>query len=86
VRGNPFDRIELLELVALMGRRPVEVWAAEEKGLVTWLTRRLGFPVHAPDLNSVGYALSGNVDRAQLLSVARVVYGQLAALEAAPNK
>ena len=131
-------------------RRPVEVWAPEEKGLVTWLTKRLGFPVHAPDLNSVGYALvggrlvagnekptglimyengdkerltlqvrkqtpgtpetafryavengvgvfywiddecgyalSGKVDRAQLLSVARVVYGQLAALEAAPNK
>ena len=32
-----------------------------------------------------GYALSGNIDRAQLLSVARVVYGQLAALEAAPK-
>ena len=27
------------------------------------------------------YALSGNVDRAQLLNVARVVYGQLAAAE-----
>ena len=32
-----------------------------------------------------GYALSGNIDRAHLLSVARVVYGQLAALEAAPK-
>jgi anti-sigma factor RsiW len=134
-------------LYATDARRPVEVWAAEEKGLVAWLTKRLGFPVHAPDLNSVGYALvggrlvagneqptglfmyenadkvrltlqvrrqargtpetafrysvengvgvfywidetcgyalSGSVDRAQLLSVARVVYGQLAALEAA---
>jgi len=134
-------------LYAADARRPVEVWAAEEKGLVTWLTKRLGTPVHAPDLNSVGYALvggrlvagnerptglfmyenadkqrltlqvrkqapgtpetafryavengigvfywvdeqcayalSGNIDRAQLLSVARVVYGQLAALEAA---
>jgi anti-sigma factor RsiW len=131
-------------------RRPVEVWAAEEKGLVTWLTKRLGFQVRAPDLNSVGYALvggrlvagnekptalfmyenadkqrltlqvrkqgpdtgetafryaiengvgvfywiddscgyalSGTVDRAQLLAVARVVYGQLAALDAAPQK
>ena len=136
-------------LYAADARRPVEVWAAEEKGLVTWLTKRLGFAVHAPDLNSVGYALvggrlvagnekptgffmyenadkarltlqvrkqasgtpetafrytvengvgvfywideecgyalSGNIERAQLLSVARVVYGQLAALEAAPK-
>jgi anti-sigma factor RsiW len=39
--------------------RPVEVWAPEEKRLVAWLTKRLGFPVHAPDLNSVGYALVG---------------------------
>jgi anti-sigma factor RsiW len=134
-------------------RRPVEVWANEEKGLVTWLTKRLGHSVHAPDLNALGYALvggrlvagnekptglfmyenadkqrltlqvrkdtkhigakpggsgdtafryavengvgvfywvddecgyalSGSFDRAQLLALARVVYGQLAALEA----
>ena len=30
-----------------------------------------------------GYALSGKLDRAQLLAIARVVYGQLAALDAA---
>jgi len=128
-------------------RRPVEVWANEEKGLVTWLTRRMGVQAHAPDLNGVGfalvggrllsgherptallmyenperqrltlqwrkhdrdanetafryaiedgvsifywidhecaYALSGSLDRAQLLAVARVVYGQLAAAEVA---
>jgi anti-sigma factor RsiW len=127
-------------------RRPVEVWANEEKGLVTWLTRRLGHPVHAPDLNGLGfalvggrlvagnakptgmfmyentdkqrltlqvrklepganetafrysvengvgvfywieqncgYAISGSLDRGQLLAVARVVYGQLAAADA----
>jgi anti-sigma factor RsiW len=40
-------------------RRPVEVWAAEEKSLVTWLTKRLGFKVYAPDLNGLGYALVG---------------------------
>ncbi len=39
--------------------RPVEIWAAEEKRLVNWLTKRLGFQVHAPDLNAVGYALVG---------------------------
>jgi anti-sigma factor RsiW len=125
--------------------RPVEVWAPEEKRLVTWLTKRLGFQVHAPDLNAVGYALvggrlvagnekptalfmyentdkqrlslqvrkqapgtgetafryvvenrvgvfywiddvcgyaiSGNVDRAELLKIAHVVYGQLAAAD-----
>jgi anti-sigma factor RsiW len=130
--------------------RPVEIWAGEEKRLVTWLTKRLGFQVHAPDLNSVGYALvggrlvagnekptalfmyenadkqrlslqvrkqapgtgeaafryavengvgvfywiddasgyaiSGNVDRAQLLKIAHVVYGQLAAAEAGTPK
>lgn len=133
-------------LYATDANRPVEVWAAEEKRLVNWLTKRLGFAVRAPDLNSLGYALvggrlvagnerptalfmyenaekqrlslqvrrqiekhgdtafryavengvgvfywidedcsyaiSGNVDRSQLLAVARVVYGQLAALEA----
>ena len=138
-------------------RRPVEVWASEEKSLVTWLTKRLGFPVHAPNLNDVGfalvggrlvagneqptalfmyenpdhqrlslqvrkqsgglgsgsagsgetafryavangvgvfywvdddcgYAISGNVDRSQLLKIAQAVYGQLAALEAAAPK
>ena len=130
--------------------RPVEIWAAEEKRLVTWLTKRLGFQVHAPDLNAVGYALvggrlvagnekptalfmyenadkerlslqvrkqapgsgetafryavengvgvfywiddacgyaiSGNVDRAQLLKIAHIVYGQLAAADAGAPK
>lgn len=145
-------------LYAADPRRPVEVWAAEEKSLATWLTRRLGHPMHVPDLTGVGfalvggrlvagnekptglymyenadkqrltlqvrkdtrhvgapasgnvdtafryavengigvfywidsdcgYALSGNLDRGQLLTIARVVYGQLAAAEAAarPN-
>lgn len=142
-------------LYAADARRPVEVWANEEKNLVTWLTRRLGVAVHAPDLDGVGYALvggrlvagnekptalfmyenadkerlslqvrknaarsasagkggdgdtafryaveggvgvfywideecgyalSGKLDRAQLLKIAHVVYGQLAAAEAA---
>ena len=39
--------------------RPVEVWAPEEKRLVTWLSRRLDYQLHVPDLNSVGYALVG---------------------------
>ncbi len=46
-------------LYAADPRRPVEVWANEEKSLVTWLTRRLGHSVHAPDLDALGYALVG---------------------------
>jgi anti-sigma factor RsiW len=133
-------------LYAADANRPVEIWAQEEKRLVTWLTRRLGHPVHAPDLNQFGYALvggrlvagnerptalfmyenadrqrlslqvrkepdkhadtafryaiengvgifywieqdcsyalSGSVERGQLLAIARLVYGQLAAAEA----
>jgi anti-sigma factor RsiW len=127
----------------------VEIWAAEEKRLVTWLSRRLGFPVHAPDLNGFGYALvggrlvagnekptalfmyenadkqrltlqvrkqasgatdtafrytiedgvgvfywiddkcgyalSGQLDRGQLLAMSRLVYGQLAAADSVPR-
>jgi anti-sigma factor RsiW len=127
--------------------RPVEVWAAEEQRMVSWLSKRLGFALHAPDLNGVGfalvggrlvagnekpgalfmyenadhqrisllvrkdssasgetafryasedgvgvfywiddacgYAISGRIDKGQLLAISRVVYGQLAALEAA---
>ncbi|HLX29422.1 MAG TPA: anti-sigma factor [Casimicrobiaceae bacterium] len=39
--------------------RPVEMWAPEEKRLVTWLSKRLDYELHVPDLNSVGYALVG---------------------------
>jgi anti-sigma factor RsiW len=130
--------------------RPVEIWANEEERMVRWLSKRLSFQLHAPNLNDVGfalvggrlvagnekpgalfmyenadkqrisllvrkdgeparetafryalengvgvfywiddscgYALSGNLDRGQLLSIARVVYGQLAALDAAAPK
>lgn len=135
-------------LYAVDQRRPVEVWANEEQGLVAWLTKRMGVQAHAPDLSALGfalvggrlvaghqkptallmyenpdrqrltlqwrkndphaeesafryavedgvgvfywvdadcaYALSGRLDRGQLLAVARVVYGQLAAAEAHP--
>ncbi|MEP7274925.1 MAG: anti-sigma factor [Betaproteobacteria bacterium] len=133
-------------LYASDANRPVEIWAAEEQRLVRWLSRRLNYAVHAPDLNSFGYALvggrlvagnqkpaamfiyengdkqrlslmvrkrpgegetafryavengigvyywvddncayalSGQVDRAQMLAIGRLVYGQLAAADAA---
>jgi anti-sigma factor RsiW len=38
------------------------------------------------DDENCGYAISGRVDRVQLLTIAQVVYGQLAALEAADSK
>lgn len=137
-------------LYASDANRPVEIWASEEERLVRWLSKRLSFPLHAPNLSdagftlvggrlvagnekpgalfmyenadkqrisllvrkdgeptretafrysfengvgvfywiddSCGYALSGSLDRAQLLSIARLVYGQLAALDAAAPK
>lgn len=152
--GTPttFARQAALTHVLYAGdvNRPVEIWAAEEKRLVTWLSRRLGFAVHAPDLNSAGfalvggrlvagnerptalfmyenadkqrlslqvrkqppgtsdvafryaiedgvgvyywidevcaYALSGQLDRTQMLSIGRLVYAQLAAAETTPAK
>jgi anti-sigma factor RsiW len=137
-------------LYANDANRPVEIWANEEERLVRWLSKRLSFQLHAPNLNDMGfalvggrlvagnekpgalfmyenadkqrisllvrkdneasretafryavengvgvfywvddscaYALSGNLDRGQLLSIARVVYGQLVALDAAAPK
>jgi anti-sigma factor RsiW len=137
-------------LYAADANRPVEVWANEEERLVRWLSKRLNYPLYAPNLNGVGfglvggrlvagnekpgalfmyenadkqrislfvrkdaepsretafryavedgvgvfywiddtcgYALSGRLDRGQLLAIARVVYGQLAAAEAAAPK
>lgn len=40
-------------------RRPVEVDAAHEEQLVTWLSRRMGAPMRPPRLQALGYALEG---------------------------
>ncbi|OGA65503.1 MAG: hypothetical protein A3G83_04425 [Betaproteobacteria bacterium RIFCSPLOWO2_12_FULL_68_20] len=40
-------------------RHPVEVGADQEAHLVAWLSKRLGAPVRAPKLESVGYNLVG---------------------------
>ena len=40
-------------------RHPVEVTAADEAHLVQWLTRRLGSPLKAPALGTMGYRLLG---------------------------
>jgi len=137
-------------LYAADANRPVEIWANEEERMVRWLSKRLSFPLRAPNLNEVGfalvggrlvagnekpgalfmyenadkqrislfvrkddertretafryayedgvgvfywiddacgYALSGKLERAQLLSIARLVYGQLAPPDAAAPK
>jgi anti-sigma factor RsiW len=40
-------------------QHPVEVSAREEAHLVSWLSKRLGAPVHAPQLTQAGYELVG---------------------------
>jgi len=40
-------------------KRPVEVDAAHEEQLVTWLSRRMGAAMKAPHLQALGYALEG---------------------------
>lgn len=40
-------------------KHPVEVGASEEQHLVRWLTKRLGAPVKAPNLQGLGYQLVG---------------------------
>lgn len=40
-------------------RHPVEVAADQEAHLVGWLSKRLGTPLHAPKLASVGFTLVG---------------------------
>jgi anti-sigma factor RsiW len=46
-------------LYASDANRPVEIWANEEERLVRWLSKRLNFPLHAPNLNGLGFALVG---------------------------
>jgi len=40
-------------------KRPVEVDGAHEDQLVTWLSRRMGAPMKAPHLQTLGYTLEG---------------------------
>ena len=47
------------EVYAAEVRHPVEVGAAQEAELASWLSERLGMPVVAPDLRTAGLALVG---------------------------
>jgi anti-sigma factor RsiW len=40
-------------------KHPVEVGADQEQHLVAWLSKRLGAPLHAPQLGALGYELVG---------------------------
>jgi len=40
-------------------RHPVEVDVSQEKHLIEWLSKRLGRPLHVPDLSAEGYQLMG---------------------------
>lgn len=40
-------------------RHPVEVGADQQQHLVTWLSKRLGAPLHPPQLGALGYSLIG---------------------------
>ena len=40
-------------------RHPVEIGADQETQLVTWLSKRLGTPIHPPKLGKLGYDLIG---------------------------
>ena len=40
-------------------RHPVEIGADQEEQLVTWLSKRLGTPIHPPRLGKLGYELIG---------------------------
>ena len=57
-------------------RRPVEVGADQEQALVTWLTKRMGTPVHAPSLRALGYELiGGRLLPGEKAPVAQFMYG-----------
>jgi anti-sigma factor RsiW len=59
--GNSFARRAVVAHAVFSpdARRPVEVDAAHEDQLVMWLTKRMGTPMKAPHLQTLGYTLEG---------------------------
>ena len=53
------DALDAHRVYSVEVRHPVEVPATEADHLVTWLSRRLGLPVAAPDLSAHGFELVG---------------------------
>lgn len=50
---------EAHQTFAVEVRHPVEVQASDAAHLTTWLSKRLGHPIHAPDFAALGFSLMG---------------------------
>jgi anti-sigma factor RsiW len=59
VRTLTADAIDAYRIYTVEVRHPVEVPAADATHLVQWLSKRLGYDVLAPDLESIGLRLVG---------------------------
>ena len=53
------EAIEAYKLYVVEVRHPVEVPAADAEHLVQWLSKRVGYQLHAPNLDNVGLKLVG---------------------------
>jgi anti-sigma factor RsiW len=53
------DAIDAYKLYVVEVRHPVEVPGVEESHLVQWLSKRLGYDLRAPDLQTIGLKLVG---------------------------
>jgi anti-sigma factor RsiW len=68
LQSSPSDRglaaytaeaIEAYKIYTVEVRHPVEVPASDAEHLVQWLSKRVGYPLQAPNLDSVGLKLVG---------------------------
>ena len=53
------DALEAHKLYVVEVRHPVEVPGSERPHLTAWLSKRLGYPQHIPDLEAIGLKLVG---------------------------
>ena len=58
-RSAAVEALDAHKLYVVEVRHPVEVPGAESAHLVQWLSKRLGFPLQAPDLGDLGLKLVG---------------------------
>jgi anti-sigma factor RsiW len=53
------EALDAHKLYVVEVRHPVEVPGSEAEHLVQWLSKRVGYPVHAPNLETLGLKLVG---------------------------